>query len=125
MEGEDISEVLAAPTDSFMTCLVAGGIAGTMVDVSLFPLDTIKTRLQTAEGFRASGGFKGVYRGLLATTAGSAPAGRYSSFGTAERREDMNTFSPREYWSLVNDIDSCNILRNLREVKSGSFLYKE
>jgi hypothetical protein len=31
---------------SFFTALLAGGCAGTSVDVALFPLDTIKTRLQ-------------------------------------------------------------------------------
>ena len=31
---------------AFVTALIAGGCAGTSVDVALFPLDTIKTRLQ-------------------------------------------------------------------------------
>jgi len=58
---------------SFYVSLLAGGIAGTTVDVALFPLDTIKTRIQSAKGFNASGGFKGVYKGLGAVTLGSAP----------------------------------------------------
>ena len=33
-----------------MCSLAAGGVAGTMVDVSLFPLDTIKTRMQSQRG---------------------------------------------------------------------------
>ena len=32
---------------SFIISLISGGIAGTTVDVALFPLDTIKTRMQT------------------------------------------------------------------------------
>ncbi|EWM25873.1 s-adenosylmethionine mitochondrial carrier protein [Nannochloropsis gaditana] len=51
----------------------AGGAAGTAVDMSLFPLDTIKTRLQASEGFWKAGGFRGVYKGLGAAAAGSAP----------------------------------------------------
>jgi len=43
------------------------------VDVSLYPLDTVKTRLQAADGFRKSGGFKGIYNGLGPAALGSAP----------------------------------------------------
>ncbi|KAL0094782.1 mitochondrial carrier domain-containing protein [Phycomyces blakesleeanus] len=53
--------------------LVAGALAGTAVDTALFPLDTIKTRLQSQAGFIASGGFRGVYSGLLSAVIGSAP----------------------------------------------------
>jgi hypothetical protein len=31
---------------SFMNSLISGGVAGLVCDVTLFPLDTIKTRLQ-------------------------------------------------------------------------------
>jgi solute carrier family 25 S-adenosylmethionine transporter 26 len=51
----------------------AGGFAGFAVDVSLFPLDTIKTRLQSQQGFQAAGGFKHLYRGLSSVALGSAP----------------------------------------------------
>jgi len=34
---------------SFLTSLMAGGMAGTAVDVFLFPLDTVKTRLQSPQ----------------------------------------------------------------------------
>ncbi|KAI9292849.1 mitochondrial carrier [Neoconidiobolus thromboides FSU 785] len=53
---------------------MSGGIAGTMVDTMLFPLDTIKTRLQSQLGFTASGGFKNVYKGLSSAIIGSAPS---------------------------------------------------
>ncbi|KAI7876460.1 mitochondrial carrier [Lichtheimia hyalospora FSU 10163] len=53
--------------------LLAGAMAGTAVDTALFPLDTIKTRLQSEAGFIASGGFRGVYSGLLTAVIGSAP----------------------------------------------------
>ena len=48
----------------FQTALLAGALAGTTVDLSLFPLDTLKTRLQSADGFFAAGGFRGIYRGV-------------------------------------------------------------
>ncbi len=61
------------PPTPFTLALLSGGMAGTMVDVVLFPLDTIKTRLQSAAGFRASGGASNLYSGLGPVLAGSAP----------------------------------------------------
>lgn len=58
---------------SFFTSLVSGGVAGTVCDISLYPIDTIKTRLQSAQGFVKSGGFRGVYKGLSVAAVGSAP----------------------------------------------------
>mmetsp|Transcript_15611 Transcript_15611/g.20346 ORF Transcript_15611/g.20346 Transcript_15611/m.20346 type:complete len:291 (-) Transcript_15611:299-1171(-) len=58
---------------SFLSSLVAGGMAGWCVDMALFPIDTIKTRLQTPGGFLKAGGFRGVYQGLGAVALGSAP----------------------------------------------------
>ena len=43
------------------------------VDFILFPLDTVKTRLQSKNGFLKSGGFRGIYSGLGSTMIGSAP----------------------------------------------------
>ncbi|XP_047495162.1 S-adenosylmethionine mitochondrial carrier protein-like [Penaeus chinensis] len=56
-----------------ITALLSGGAAGLGVDVTLFPLDTIKTRLQSEAGFRASGGFKGIYSGIGPAAIASAP----------------------------------------------------
>jgi solute carrier family 25 S-adenosylmethionine transporter 26 len=64
---------MSQQTPSFACSLISGGVAGTSVDVALFPLDTLKTRLQSPQGFRAAGGFKGVYNGLSSAAAGSAP----------------------------------------------------
>jgi len=63
----------AADKTSFATALVAGGLAGTSVDVALFPMDTLKTRMQSPQGFLKSGGFRGIYNGLGAAAVGSAP----------------------------------------------------
>lgn len=57
----------------YQAALIAGGTAGTTVDIVLFPLDTIKTRLQSEAGFIKSGGFRGIYSGLLSAALGSAP----------------------------------------------------
>lgn len=61
----------------FRSALLAGAIAGTTVDLSLFPLDTLKTRLQSSSGFFASGGFSGIYRGIGSAVVGSAPGAAF------------------------------------------------
>ncbi|OAA49121.1 Mitochondrial carrier protein PET8 [Beauveria brongniartii RCEF 3172] len=61
----------------FRTALIAGAVAGTTVDLSLFPLDTLKTRLQSSAGFFASGGFAGIYRGIGSAVVGSAPGAAF------------------------------------------------
>uniref|UniRef100_A0A069DRW1 Putative mitochondrial carrier protein pet8 n=1 Tax=Panstrongylus megistus TaxID=65343 RepID=A0A069DRW1_9HEMI len=58
---------------SIQTSFLAGAVAGLVVDVALFPLDTLKTRLQSQFGFWKSGGFKGIYKGVGPTAVGSAP----------------------------------------------------
>lgn len=62
---------------TFRTALLAGAVAGTTVDLSLFPLDTLKTRLQSSSGFFASGGFAGIYRGIGSAVVGSAPGAAF------------------------------------------------
>ncbi|XP_024952676.2 S-adenosylmethionine carrier 1, chloroplastic/mitochondrial-like isoform X4 [Citrus sinensis] len=54
-------------------CAIAGGTAGVFVEAALYPIDTIKTRLQAAHG----GGkinLKGLYSGLVGNLAGVFPA---------------------------------------------------
>jgi hypothetical protein len=80
------SATLSDNHTSFFTALVAGGMAGTSVDVALFPIDTLKTRLQSPQGFLKAGGFKGIYNGLGAAAVGSAP-GAALFFSTYEVRE--------------------------------------
>ncbi|KAM4022510.1 mitochondrial S-adenosylmethionine carrier protein [Anomaloglossus baeobatrachus] len=57
----------------YITSLLAGGTAGMCVDLILFPLDTVKTRLQSPQGFSKAGGFRGIYAGVPSTAVGSFP----------------------------------------------------
>ncbi|KAL4644120.1 hypothetical protein ACB092_02G141100 [Castanea dentata] len=64
------------PFDFFRTLFegfIAGGTAGVVVETALYPIDTIKTRLQAARG----GGkinLQGLYSGLAGNLAGVLPA---------------------------------------------------
>lgn len=64
------------PFDFIQTLIdgvIAGGTAGVVVETALYPIDTIKTRLQAARG----GGqivLKGLYSGLAGNLAGVLPA---------------------------------------------------
>ncbi|KAI0307042.1 S-adenosylmethionine transporter [Multifurca ochricompacta] len=60
-----------APT--FGQSLIAGGLAGTSVDLLFYPIDSIKTRLQSNHGFYKAGGFRGIYNGVGSVIVGSAP----------------------------------------------------
>jgi len=68
-----LQERMSGTEASFLTSLMAGGMAGTAVDVFLFPLDTVKTRLQSPQGFLAAGGFRRIYAGIGPAALGSAP----------------------------------------------------
>lgn len=56
----------------------AGALSGLSVDLLFFPLDTVKTRLQSSTGFWKAGGLKGIYKGVGSVGAGSAPGGKCS-----------------------------------------------
>jgi len=67
----------------FTTSLCAGAIAGLSVDCTLYPLDTLRARLQAPAGFVAAGGFSSLYRGIGVALVGSAPCSAIF-FGTFE-----------------------------------------
>jgi len=58
----------------FTLALLSGACAGTCVDVSLHPLDTLKTRLMSTEGFVKAGGMSGTWKGVVPIALGSAPS---------------------------------------------------
>lgn len=72
--------------DNFVTGLLSGAVAGTTVDLVLYPLDTVKTRLQATAGAKLSmKTFQGLFNGVAPAIAASAPCaavffGAYDSF---------------------------------------------
>lgn len=55
-----------------MNEFMSGAIAGTFTMIPLYPLDSLKTRMQSVNGLKNSGGFYNIQRGILATSF-SAP----------------------------------------------------
>ncbi|KAG0087871.1 hypothetical protein BGZ93_009029 [Podila epicladia] len=74
--------------------MLAGAMAGTAVDTALFPLDTLKTRMQSKAGFAASGGFRGVYSGLTSAVIGSAPGAAMFFFGYEGLKKTLTAVMP-------------------------------
>ncbi|KAF9510989.1 hypothetical protein BS47DRAFT_1215862 [Hydnum rufescens UP504] len=87
--------------------LVAGGAAGTSVDLLFFPIDTIKTRLQSTQGLIAAGGFRGVYRGVGSVIVGSAPGA--AAFFTTYDYLKHNLPSPLSHPSPLNHVVAASI----------------
>ena len=88
---------------SFQCALMSGAVAGPSVDIALYPLDTIKTRLQ-APSFIKAGGFRGVYNGLGIAALGSAPGSMFF-FSTYEGTKGVigttcAAQAPRPRWPL-------------------------
>ncbi|KAG6856355.1 hypothetical protein H0H87_005342 [Tephrocybe sp. NHM501043] len=77
---------------TFFQSLVAGGAAGTAVDLLFFPIDTIKTRLQAAQGFARAGGLKGIYKGVGSVVVGSAPGAAvfFSTYETMKKHSPLS-----------------------------------
>jgi len=54
--------------------LLAGAASGMSVEAILFPIDSLKTRLQSGTCFREAGAFRSIYRGVGVTAVGAVPA---------------------------------------------------
>lgn len=63
--------ITATPSLPPSVYLLSGGVAGLSVDLVLFPLDTIKTRMQSRGGLTQSGGFRKLFSGIASAAAGS------------------------------------------------------
>jgi len=74
----------ASPPPPFALAVVAGGFASATVDITVYPLDTLKTRMQAPRGLNRSGGFRRLFAGVGPTALGSVPGGAIF-FGVYER----------------------------------------
>merc|ERR1712087_200487 len=99
LQDSTMTEEDRAKSTPFSLALIAGGCAGTTVDVVMYPLDTLKTRMQSTVGFWKAGGFTGGYNGVLATALGAAPGAAmfFSAYeGMKPKLQALN--GGREHW---------------------------
>ncbi|CAN0520801.1 unnamed protein product, partial [Ectocarpus sp. 8 AP-2014] len=89
--------------DSFVTGLLSGAVAGTTVDLVLYPLDTVKTRLQATAGAKLSvNTFRGLFNGVAPAIAASAPCAA-AFFGAYDSLKRVLTEKlPDEYASVAH-----------------------
>ncbi|KAH9851779.1 S-adenosylmethionine transporter [Lenzites betulinus] len=102
----------SSPT--FYQSLVAGGLAGTAVDLLFFPIDTVKTRLQSPQGFIRSGGFNGIYRGVGSVVVGSAPGAAvfFCTYDTLKKTLPFSSdYAPLTHMvaASVGEVAACSI----------------
>ncbi|XP_026668504.1 S-adenosylmethionine mitochondrial carrier protein homolog isoform X2 [Ceratina calcarata] len=89
-------------TDIVLTSLISGAFAATLCDFLSFPLDTIKTRLQSQSGFMKSGGFRNLYNGLAPVMMGTGPTA-VLFFMTYEGLKVVTEPNvPEQYHSLIH-----------------------
>ncbi|XP_059056001.1 mitochondrial S-adenosylmethionine carrier protein-like [Achroia grisella] len=87
---------------TYLAPLLGGAIAGVSVDVALYPLDTLKTRLQSEQGFQKAGGFRGVYRGLLTVATSSMPTTALFFVSYETTKKLVQPHVPTQYTPLVH-----------------------
>ena len=81
MEGIEQQVILSPLNGSLIVPVIAGGVAGLFTDIALFPLDTVKTRLQQPN--RSAFQWRGLYQGLGPAALAAAPSAAIF-FGTYE-----------------------------------------
>ncbi|XP_020289814.1 S-adenosylmethionine mitochondrial carrier protein-like [Pseudomyrmex gracilis] len=88
--------------DVLFTSFVSGALAGIICDVTLFPLDTLKTRLQSQHGFFQSGGFKKLYKGIGPVILGSAPSAAIFFITYEGIKQYTQPCIPEQYHSIIH-----------------------
>lgn len=102
-----INIVILLQIDS-MEYFLSGAIAGLTVDFVLFPVDTIKTRLQSKHGFKGSGGFHGMYKGLSAVSIGSVPSAAlfFGAYEFGKREGPFTQVGNQLFGSILGETSS-------------------
>ncbi|ELU39617.1 S-adenosylmethionine transporter [Rhizoctonia solani AG-1 IA] len=100
----------------------AGGLAGTSVDLLFFPIDTIKTRLQSSQGFIKAGGLGGIYRGVGSVVIGSAPGAAifFTTYSTLKQNLPIDTTHPLNHVvaASISEVAACLVRVPTEVVKS-------
>jgi len=81
----------------------AGILAGVASDVPLHPIDTIKTRLQAKDGFKKSGGFRGLWAGMSTVLLRSAPCSAIFFVSYEPIRHGIEKYFPSAHGAMWCD----------------------
>lgn len=94
-------------------------MAGLSADLILFPLDTIKTRLQSSSGFRGSGGFHKLYAGIGSACIGSIPSAAlfFAAYETGKRILPQDTWWSAGASAAAGETIACGIRVPVEVVK--------
>jgi len=118
---------------SFLRALVGGAFAGFSVDVVLFPIDTIRTRQQSAQGFWKAGGFKNLFQGISAAATGAAPSASlfFSVYETSKpyvRQINSSDAFINSMSAALGEVGACiirvpteNVKQRMQVGQSGTF----
>ncbi|KAL6445923.1 hypothetical protein ACFW04_000953 [Cataglyphis niger] len=101
-EQESSAENFSSKGDTLLTSFISGALAGIVCDVTLFPLDTLKTRLQSQHGFFQSGGFKHLYKGVGPVILGSAPSAAIFFITYDGIKQYTQPYIPNQYHSFIH-----------------------
>lgn len=105
-----------------MGSLLAGAAAATIVDSIIFPLDTIKTRRQSPQGFVASGAYRGLYKGIGSVIVCTVPSASvfffsYERFKSAFQGIGLEGWRGHLGASALGEMISCAVLTPAEMVK--------
>ena len=89
--------------------MVSGAVAGFSVDIALFPVDTIKTRLQSKHGFFRAGGFHKLYSGIESVLLGSMPGASLFFFSYEASKNVLKTNLENDAYQFLADMTAASI----------------
>lgn len=102
--------------DVLLTSFISGALAGIVCDVLLFPLDTLKTRLQSQHGFFQSGGFRQLYKGVGPVMLGAAPSAAIFFITYEGIKQYSQPYISDQYHSIIHmaaasssEITACSV----------------
>ncbi|XP_003742430.1 S-adenosylmethionine mitochondrial carrier protein [Galendromus occidentalis] len=107
---------------NFLVSLVSGACAGLSVDLLIFPLDTIKTRMQSPSGFLRSGGVHNLYAGSASVLLGAAPgaAAFFVAYDLSKRLlETQTAWDPLVHMTAasIGEVVACSVRVPVEVVK--------
>merc|ERR1719162_2940848 len=118
MESTQVEDWGQRGSSPFLVSLGAGAVAGMTAEVVLFPLDCLKTRVQSRSGLRGVGTLRSLYRGCGTAIAGSMPASAifFATYDCAKHRMVPDTAangSDGEEWGCATAIICASVLGEL------------